>query len=286
MPEESERIKARLDRIETHLGLRPQCFEAKAPFYGHTPASGMHRLKDAWNQHKYLVAQCQWLTSELDLAISATRLQAPDRPANGHGFKLADRICKPRPKNGDERQLEWDLYNEWGLGSKLSAGECDTSQDRGEAKNVCFKKLVGVQVPVYDNNLRDGWDKIDLVGINDQGEPVIVELKTGDASDKPLRVILEGVAYAIALQKVWSGFYSELEPLIRDCGVKLKQSPEKFHVCVLAPDKYWKSWKSYLHNNEHRDSLAGLVDSLKKNGFIVEYLSILENHELTPVAFP
>lgn len=286
MLEETERINARLDRIETHLGLRPPSFKPKAPFYGHTPASGMHRLKDAWNQHEHLVTQCQWLTAELELAISATRMQAPDRPANGHGFKLADRIRKPRPDNGDERQLEWDLYNHWGLGNKLSADGADTGQDRGTAQNTCFEKLVGVQVPVFDNVLHDGWDKIDLVGINRLGQPVVIELKKGAASDKPLRVILEGVAYAIALQKVWPGFYAELEPLIRDCGVKLTQSPDKFHVCLLAPDTYWNSWKRYLRNNEHRESLADLVASLERNGFDVEYMSIQEDNVLIPVAFP
>lgn len=274
MTAEQSRLKSRLDRVEAHLGLRPSGSKPGPPFYGHAPASGMHRLKDVWNQMEYLVAQCNWLSDELELAISATHAQAPDRPSKGKKFCLKKRISQARPENGRERQLEWDLIDQWRFGNNVS-----------NAEHKLFHRLVGFQVPVYDNVSRDGWDKIDLVGVDPGGEPVVIELKSLKASDKPLRVILEGVAYAIALQKVWPMFCEELASVMTECNPN--QMPQHFHVCLLAPRNNWERWEENINNEDGaRESLVRLIGRLGEHGFVLRCGSIGKNNELSLVDFP
>ncbi len=278
-----ERLMARLDRIETHLGLRPETPRPAAPFYGHTAASGMHHLKDEWRQWASLVAQCNWLNDELDLAIGATLAMAPDRPAMGLDFCLQQRTAEQRPQNGPERQLEWDLYNRWGLGLKLTPEGQPDDQDRGNAEHPLFSRLVGFQVPLFDNINHEGWAFIDLVGITAEGAPVIIELKRIDANDTPQRVIMEGIAYAIALRKVWAGFYAELAPLMNQhhVNVPLQQFPQNFHVCLLAPQGNWGHWLDTIQQfpGSH-ECLTALFQNLGQRGLVLQYGSITDQQNL------
>lgn len=291
MPLTLEQLSDRLDRIELQLNLRPLEPNPGPPFNGHTPASGMHRLKDAWNQWEYIVDQCNWLNDELELAISATLQHAPDRPSRNKTFCLQKRITKHRPLNIPERKLEWDLHNPWGLGGMVLPGQGGGpfGQVRQNAMHNLFQRLVGLQVPLYDNNLKNGWDKIDLVGIGHEGEPVVIELKGPDAEDKPLRVILEGVAYAIALKKVWPHFYVEVAGLMARYGVSIpfNPEPESFHVCLLAPPQIWQAWHGHINGHPLvRTSLQALIDQLAEMGFPLRFGSVDETLNCVPVQFP
>ena len=150
------RLRARLDRIETHLGLRPHAFRGKPPFYGLTPASGLHFLKDGWQQVESMREQCLWLQKELDLALEATRVMAPARNAQ-QGFQLAERLAQHRPANGEERQLEWDLYDLWQL------------TRNAPPESPFWDRLVGFQVPLYDHADRDWLGQNRLGGNSSSG---------------------------------------------------------------------------------------------------------------------
>lgn len=263
--EELRQIKARLDRIETHLGLRPHAFRAKPPFYGLTPASGLHFLKDKWNQVEYMGEQCSWLHDELELALEATRVLAPDRPKRGKKFQLSERLRQARPGNGEERQLEWDLFDKWG---PRSNGQ-DATPD-------FWQRIVSFQVPLYDNNLHDGWDKIDLVAVSGDGEPVIIELKKGGSQEKPLRPLLEATGYAVALKKVWPAFQRELQEMVDgiDLSIEVNPDPENFRLVILAPGEYWQ----WLANREIDATAWGqfktLTENLGQSGFPVSFAQV------------
>lgn len=259
-------IKARLDRVESQLGIRANATASRPPFYGLTPSSGLHLLKDAWYQVASMRPQCSWLCEELDAALEATRNLAPDRPRRNLGFELARRLQQQRPQNGEERQLEWDVYDCLGLKPD--------SQDGGHR---CIKRVVGFQVPLYDNRLHNGWDKIDLVSIGQDGCPAIVEVKRGSSSEKPLRPILEAAGYAVALKKVWKVFRQEVQELLDDTDINIKvdMEPSKFHVVVLAPSEYWATWNACKAiTQEHWQDLGELVEAFRKRGFPFSFVEI------------
>lgn len=229
MSEDLQRLKARQDRVELHLGLRPPYPPVGPPFYGLTPASGLHCLKDKWCQVASMSAQCRWLLEDLKVAIEATEALAPHRTEK-QGFRVIHRIAQQRPQNGTERKLEWDLYRHW---SVFHSGP--------GLPNGFWCRLVGFQVPLYDNNLRDGWDKIDLVGLCPEGYPAVIELKRGKSAEKPLRPLLEVAGYAIAFRSVWSTYHAELTAALRERNLSLPlvQLPQKVNAVVLAPADYW-----------------------------------------------
>src|SRR5215217_1080991 len=65
--------------------------------------------------------------------------------------------------------------------------------------NVC-RSVVSYQVMLRDANTDKRWGEVDLLGRFPQGWPVVVELKGASSKEPPLRGIVEGVAYAIALR--------------------------------------------------------------------------------------
>ena len=261
-------LNARLERVESRLGIRLDGSSRRPPFYGLTPVSGLHVLKDGWNQVASMMEQCSWLNKELDAALEATRALAPDRVKRGKNFGLSRRIQQPRPKNGEERQLEWDIYDRWGLKLHSHDGE-----------HPLLKRVLGFQVPVYDNRLHDGWDKIDLVALTHSGDPTICELKKGSSEEKPLRPILEAAGYAVALKKVWKGFRKECQKLLSDKGIDIDLSaePNVFRLMVLAPSSYWNYlFKCKGITPEHWRHLLELTNSLGQQGFPVSFVDICE----------
>ena len=144
-------------------------------------------------------------------------------------------------------------------------------------------------MPLFDNINRNGWAFIDLVGITAEGAPVIIELKGNDAGDTPQRVIMEGIAYAIALRKVWAGFYAELAPLMEQhhVNVPLQQFPQQFHVCLLAPKVNWDRWHTTIPQfPESHECLTTLCQSLGQHGFVLQCGSITDQQNLNLAEVP
>ena len=273
---ETLRLSARLDRLEKHQGLRPENFRSEPPFYGLTPASGLHVLKNGWNQVESMSEQCSWLHDELGLALEVTHRMAPTRNA-AQGFQLEERINQPRPQNGEERQLEWDLYNQYKL------------TNNNQSDNPFWTRLVGFQVPLYDNILHDGWDKIDLVGIDYEGLPVVGELKKGSSTEKPLRPLLEAAGYAIALKNVWPTFYTELQAVLIQHNINqtVIQNPAKFRLLILAPPEYWQRiLETEAITSAKWEAFSNLVSALNQNGFPVSFAQVVNNQVVPVPNFP
>ena len=98
-----------------------------------------------------------------------------------------------------------------------------------------------------------GWRNVDLLGVSEWFTPVVLELKDGDAADTILRMVLEGVAYAIALRKAWNAgngdLYGEWDRSVMQKyrnhvreDIRLPSCPGRLHtvrVVGIAPTEFW-----------------------------------------------
>jgi len=201
------------------------------------PSKGLHVLKDHWGQKRYLEGQCRVLAQpeNLALAIEATRKAAPRRRA-----RLGYRINRPhdgqtplenigRPLS--ERRLEAALFVEY-------------LHDPLFAVPELWQRLVAYQVPLFNHRARRGWGNIDLLGLTADGDPVLVELKTGESSDSPLHALLQASTYKVALEKNWTWVQPELREClaVRQSGIAVPLEPRTWLLVLLAPPAYWQAW--------------------------------------------
>jgi len=192
--------------------------------------------------------------------------KVPDRKAKGLSFKIHEHEVPVPPKkledmkkypgkNG-ERILEAKIVNRW------ACSESPTVWDR----------LVAWQIPLFGTKRKNGWGYIDLLGLTDAGQPVVVEVKKGlNHSDTPLAALLEALSYAAAVAKHWKKLKAEL------CSERrLPDNPpatvglERVGLVVLAHEDYWKHWqkpkgefaKRICDFNELLDQCRGFVSSI------------------------
>jgi hypothetical protein len=210
----------------------------KPPFYGQSATDGLHTLKDDWGfQKRYLEEQCRALLENLDVAIKRTEDASPTR-SQKHPF-FPDKSARTRPDQIDpkneERLLEARIWSRWRFDGPPTA-----EQPR------LWASLVGIQVPLFDRKHRGGWGHIDLLGIDKYkaGAPVVVELKTGNSKEIPLRPVLEVVCNAIALRRNWAAFGEQLRAQLTKSGKEFTPCADNapFTCVVLAPSAYWEQW--------------------------------------------
>ena len=122
------------------------------------------------------------------------------------------------------------------------------SLEKSERFNLPWEAIVGYQIPLFDEALRDGWGWIDLLGLSVAAEPVVIELKLGANREPPLRPLLEAASYAVVLQKSWRDVLrSELVNLLDgENALKFAQDPpeqlQRVHIVLAAPEDYWRHW--------------------------------------------
>jgi hypothetical protein len=248
------------------------------PFYGRRPTESLHLLKDKWGcQTAHLDEQCRELLSHLDDAIEATKLAAPERsqtqPFNPDGSDrkrhTADQI---NPLN-EERLLEARIWSRY----RFDAPHIDDEPR-------LWATLVGIQVPLFDSRKKRGWGHIDLLGIDEEGAPVIVELKKGSSSEVPLRPVLEVVSYAIALRKNWTRFAEQLHEQFEKIGRPYTPpaSEGPFSCVVLAPSPYWEAWArdgrlGRAVSAESFSRFKELLSGFAERGYPVTFGSVSDN---------
>lgn len=180
----------------------------------------------------FIESRCAELLQKLDYAICATHEDAPLRRSS---YKLT----RPdgRDPNGPEAILEQRLWEEWGPKankSPLLSPVCEFVQT--------------YQVMLRDTNKKDRkWGEVDLLGCSSSRRPVVIELKAAASNDTPLRAMVEGAAYAIAIRKAWntnkSGFVSQWDEATSAGPFPKALLPEFLDVCPVlcaAPEAYWK----------------------------------------------
>jgi hypothetical protein len=195
---------------------------------GMNPALGLHRLKRQF-QKKFMAEQCQQLTAVLDDAIAATFKEAPVR----RRAYLVDRSTMTRSPAGKEAQLEWAVYQQW------SGPSCERVEG-------CWQRLINFQVNLPAKRGDKDWGEIDLLGVAEDGLPVLIELKHGSSTEPPPRLLVQVAAYGLALQKAWHFLRGEWRQKIAAYGFK-SPLPTALLPCRLlcaAPQEYWDAWSS------------------------------------------
>ncbi len=108
-------------------------------------------------------------------------------------------------------------------------------------------KLIGYEIPLSYGQLR-----VDLVGVTNEFELNIIELKAADGKDSPLMALVELICYAVQFCRIVRSkngkFWSELEDEINP--IKIKK--EMVHLTIAAPEKYW----DYRHNDKKIDRIC------------------------------
>ena len=211
---------------------------------------GLHVLGEKLSGKSKTEKNCQFILKHIKCLIEKTSKKAPTRRSD---FKLIRSTMGNTGKRYEailERCL-WKLY-----------------KDGGFLENC--PKLQSYQVPLKKTQANRGWGKIDLLGVSKRNLPVVIELKTGEAKDTPLRVIVEALSYGIALRKVWedkkSNFRSEWEKAIQANALpELK----KVQLIGLAP----KEWFEKRELNEWK-SIDKLLTELEKHGFSFKFVSL------------
>lgn len=250
------------------------------PSFDQLPDVGLHVLKDKWKQKKYLGPQSKLLAKRenLSAAILATFDAAPERRKD---FRLDRKPTKTIGNSQVERQLEAAILERWSsLGMWPIPG--------------AWTSLVAFQVPLFNEKDKGRWGYIDLLGVNSQGLPVVVELKktptagvvgrTG-GTETPLRMVLEAAAYAIALRKNWPRFKPEWTNRLMQLGVSktiVSRIPEKLETVPLvaaAPASFWMDWlpvteRGRTVTSESWRSFRSLLDQFNNEKLPVSFVSI------------
>jgi len=157
------------------------------------PDQGLHEIQQLANQLGPMEAHCELIERNLDHLVKITYDKAPlQRAGNGQTYKLARAPKSNVHEKQEERLIEQAIWRQFPL-----FGSPDFLQQE-------CPRVVAYQTPLQNSRKDNGWGKIDLLGASPQGLPVVIELKRGSASDTLLRMLVEALAYALALQKAWN----------------------------------------------------------------------------------
>jgi hypothetical protein len=171
-------------------------------------------------QLKYLTEQAKSLLSGIDDLIAATERCAPVRTKQPY---VLERIMAGSPIN-EEARWERAIWSEW------------HDSSREFIPGVC-SSIMSYQVMLRDRNTDKKWGEVDLLGRARDDAPVVIELKGPSSTEPPLRGIVEGVAYAIAIRKAWTPCFGQ-----QWCDRLQIALPDRFPVCrtiFAAPADYW-----------------------------------------------
>jgi hypothetical protein len=228
----------------------------------------LHRLKDEVNQWRQLQAHIEGVTANIKDAIAATLASAPVRNLP---FEL-DRTDGGNPK-GPEAKWERAIWDLWGRDFRSPSYFLD---------DVC-QYIHTFAMPLYATQNQDGWGEVDLVGVDSNYLPVVIELKEPGAPDTPLKIMLQAAAYGIAIQKVWGegplreAWKHSISQIARQ-GVAdtLPDKLETVHVVGLVPDGYLAAQGPEKRGifEQTKEGMHRLVSILEKYGLHWTFASI------------
>lgn len=220
---------------------------------------------------RFMEQQCADLIDCLDQLVENTLKRAPIPAA---GYELFRETSGGHQNN--EHKMERSIWKAW----KPQGERCGTSFS-STCKTIPFYQ-VRIQRP-RQKELKGDWGRVDLVGVDEMEQlPVLIELKTGCANDRLLRVIVEVAAYALALRKSWKGaFRDDWCEALRTHGIKA-EVPLEWGSCRLvcaAPKKFWKRRLGLLGAEGKIRAQAwkpffDLVDAFGRHGLSFEFVSV------------
>ena len=181
------------------------------------------------NHLSRMEAHSRSVLERLDVHIEETEAAAPCRSKD---YRL-QRVERRTPVSSQrERLLEKAIWAQWGCSvvSRSGVSFC------GDA----CRYILTFQMPLQGARAHRSWGKVDLVGVSSEGLPAVVELKCDHASETPLRILTEALAYAVAVRKGWSK-----GPLREQwASLSYQDLPSELPVIPLiglAPSSYWRT---------------------------------------------
>jgi hypothetical protein len=225
------------------------------------PELGLHGLVTPKSifQKSFLSAQCVEVCDQLKGLIEATEKVVPPRKAN---FKLNEDHGKPVPIHLESR-LERAIWKA-------------ASHDR---ENVHLGNIFihSFQIPL-NAHARDltsvqsnaGWRKFDLMGTDQEGVPVVFELK-GEAND-PVHMIVEAAKYGVAVKKMWPDMLKEWRKVFKRNKFPIQEYPlKRCRLVCAAPQSFWEDWSGYKNQLGLWNNIARLCDGLSENELPVDF---------------
>lgn len=238
-----EVFAGKFDRVERHPDneiwevrkMNEESSENKK-LNGLRPDRSLHQVKDLLRL-KYAEEQARFLVKHLDPLLEATANVAPVRQP-GHGYPLNRDVPVRRLNKSPKTRDRW-MEKHWEEASFLKWRGSDT----GLESSVVFRRLVAYQVMLRETNEDKGWGEIDLLGMDRQSLPVVVELKS-KPGETLLRAITEAVAYGVAIKKAWNAepsqfredWKSAVDPQVCD-----RKKITNIHSVIAAPTSYWST---------------------------------------------
>lgn len=197
-------------------------------------ALGLHEIIASVRQLSFMKQHCETLHGTLKATLEATYAKAPSgRQAKGQTYEL-QRNERPDP-SVRERLLEKLIWMGWRYQAVAEHGQ----PFMGE---VC-RFIQTYQMPLQGTRNDARWGKIDLLGATPEALPAVIELKQEGATDTPLRMLAEAIAYGCSVRKAWNegGLRAEWITAMRANGMDQEPPPTltAVPVILLAPAAFW-----------------------------------------------
>ncbi len=134
-------------------------------------------------------------------------------------------------------------------------------------------RLIDYQIPLKAQQSDAGIGKIDLLGVTDEGQLVIVELKVesegGGRSDAPPSAMMEGLRYAAMVEADIEAIAIEAQDLF---GIDVSRLPPI--IQVLAPDTWWQRWLNLTAAGDWGAALAEKSQAIEAaTGAPIEFMA-------------
>jgi len=203
-----------------------------------TADDGLHLLKDKWGQQvENIEEQAAYLARHLDKAIQATIRSIPRR-RQGY-FTVSGRRKSGASVKLPEGRWQDAVFQRWSTGDNTAVRDC-------------WDRVIFPQVPLQGTQRDSRWGKVDLLGLRDK-IPVVIELKADPKivngrergrRDSPLRMVLEALAYSVAIRENWKVFREDLRIFLDSMSqpADVPQALTTVRLVGLAPDRYWLQW--------------------------------------------
>lgn len=140
-----------------------------------------------------------------------------------------------------------------------------------------WARIIGRQVPLMARRASEKWGAIDLLGLDAEHRPVVIELKKAVSPETPLRALLEAAAYAVSVEANWAVLSEEIARL--ESGSWSARDAVPIAIVVVAPTPYWSDWNRWSTSGRGvpvgtRSSLRTVATALSAAGIPPSFVAV------------
>jgi hypothetical protein len=234
---------------------------------------GLHCIQDSVNQLTYMEQHSTELLRHLNVIVEVTYAMSPKRVRPYALNRIEGRLPNERNRELLLEKAIWKRWRRENNGSAVEPPECFV-------ENHCTH-IQTCQMPLQDRRTDASWGRIDLIGVSLTGTPIVFELKREKAPDTPLRMLVEGLAYAVAVRKAWNQGTLRgqwLQHLVTTQNVEeIPLTLLTVPVVGIAPTDFWSRRTGNSGPNrvkkEAWQSFNKLCEACKERGFPISFLT-------------